>query len=295
MKIADLQERFKRYFLYEKGNKAKSYKSVIASLDMFIKDMGEMNIKSINTMIIREFLLKKREERQWGPKTYRNHWQNFKSFFDWCQKTQLIKKNPVADIEKPKLDKPLPRCITKGEAQQILFHAEWYKWSYKLEKTRNIAILAMLILSGLRLQELLDLEVSHVNLQSNEIFVKNGKGSKDRMVPIHPQLIPRLENYFQERQSKLKASKWFFTSIRSDKQLTQKNIQEMCKKIQIVSQVYFTPHMLRHTFGRLSVDNDLNLYKLKTIMGHSQITTTQRYLSVSTESLKESFCQMQML
>ena len=293
--MSELQDRFKRYFLYEKGNKAKSYKAVIASLNMLIKDTKEEKIKNITTFLIREFLLKNREEKQWSPKTYRNHWQNLKSFFDWCQKAHLIKKNPVNEIEKPKLNKSLPRCITKEEVKQILFHTEWFKWTYRLEKTRNIAMLSTLILSGLRLQELLNLKVSDVNLESQEIFIKEGKGGKDRIVPIHQQLLPKLQIYFQERQSKLKASQWFFTSIRSDKQLTQKNVQEICKKIQIASHVYFTPHMLRHTFGRLSVDADLNLYKLKTIMGHSQITTTQRYLSVSTESIKRSFCEIQML
>ena len=69
----------------------------------------------------------------------------------------------------------------------------------------------------------------------------------------------------------------------------------MCKKLSRQTGVYFTPHMLRHTFGRLSVEAGLDIFKIKEIMGHSEITTTQGYLSVSTEALKKSFDELEIL
>ena len=267
MKIFDLQDRFKRYFLYEKGNRPKSYSSVVKIIQLLVEKTDIFEVEQFTTEIIREFLLDQRELRQWSPKTFRNYRQDLKSFFNWCVKEKFFKENPVDAIEKPKLPKALPRCVSREEVQKILYHCEWYTWRYRLERIRNTAILATYILTGLRRQELLNLEVFDVNLVSKEICVRDGKNRKDRLVPIHPILMPKLETYFEERKKTKRPSRWFFTGVNSDKQLTAKDICRICKKISLDSGIYFTPHMLRHTFGRLSVEADLNLYKVKEIMG----------------------------
>ncbi len=169
------------------------------------------------------------------------------------------------------------------------------KWAYKLEQPRNETIIHTFLFTELRLQEFLNLQVRDVNLEDESIFVRQGKGSKDRLVPIHPQLLPKLRGYFLERQKMLKPSQWFFTNVKSDKQLGPKDIQRICNRISSASSVKFTPHMLRHTFGKLAVEGDLNIYKLKEIMGHAQVTTTQVYVSIASESIKRSFSQIQLL
>ncbi len=295
MNIIDLQPRFKRYFLYEKGNRSKSYRSIIATLNTFSKVTGIHDLAECSTLALREYLLDQQEARQWSPKTFRNYRQDFKSFFNWCVRERLIKNNPIDEIDKPKLPKALPRCLTREELQTILYHCEWYHWRYKFERVRNTTILATFGLTGLRLQELLDLETLDVNLLSEELLVKEGKNRKDRLVPIHPQLITRLENYFEYRRKLNRPSRWFFTGVNSAKKLTPKDIRRMCQKISASSGIYFTPHMLRHTFGRLAVEADLNLYKIKSIMGHESTKTTERYISASSESIKHSFRQATIL
>ena len=247
------------------------------------------NVKKLNEGIIREFLVDMSKQRAWAPKTYRLYLQNFSSFFKWCQKIRAVEKNPCEKIEKPRLPKRLPRCLTKDQANSVLSAASWHPWRYNYEKARNEALITMFIFSGLRLQELLNLRTEDINLETSEIFVKEGKGRKDRIVPIHPRLAIVLRAYERVRKNRNKFSIWYFTGIHSDKPLNAKNTREICRKISVTAGVKFTPHMLRHTFARLSIDADLNLFKLKEIMGHSNVSTTQIYLSVSREGIKRSF------
>lgn len=295
MKILDLQNRFKRYFLYEKGNKSESYKSVVRTLNMFITKTAIAEISIIDRATLREYLLDQQEQRQWSPKTYRNHCQNFQSFFKWCKKEGILKKNPIKGIDKPKLPKALPRCLNKEDAQKVIHQTEWYPWRYRFERVRNSCIISVFIMTGIRLQELLNLQVHDVNLEIQEMFIHQGKGNKDRKIPIHPQLVPKLHDYLNARKQPIADNESFFTGIHSNKPLTRKDVHLICKKVSTKSSIYFTPHMLRHTFGRLSVEADLNLYKIKEIMGHEHLSTTQRYISVSSESIKQSFCQVSIL
>lgn len=294
MKISDLDRQFKYYALYEKGIKAKTYRSVVSSLKMLSNFAKSEELADLKPDIVKTFLYYGRVEKEWKAKTFRNHWQYLKIFFDWCVKNQFSRLNPVADIEKPRLEKYLPRCISTQNAQKILFHTIWYPWKYELEKLRNEAIVAMLMFTGLRLQELLNLEVKDINFENSEIVVNQGKGRKDRIVPIHPSLLPVLKRYFQNRSETGRPSRYFFTGIHSDKQLAQKDVRRICRKISISSGIKFTPHMLRHTFAREMIDKDFNLYKLKEIMGHADIRTTQRYLSISMQGIKKSFEQVKL-
>lgn len=273
----------------------KSYRSIMASVKMLCEWVQTEDLKHLNHGTLQAFLYWGKEERAWEARTFRNHRQYLQSFFSWCLKQQYIKSNPVDGIEKPKLPQRLPRCISREEVQAVLNRVRWYPWRYHFEVVRNEAILYVFVYTGLRLQELLDLEIPDVNLEAGEILVRQGKGQKDRIVPIHPRLIPVLRNYLTERRIKQNYSKHFFTGAQSEKPMSGKNIRTICHKLSRVSNCYFTPHMLRHTFGRLAIEAGMDIFKIKEIMGHSDIATTQGYLSVSAENLKSSLSELTLL
>ena len=156
-------------------------------------------------------------------------------------------------------------------------------------------MLYFFVYTGLRLQELLNLEKPDVNLASREILVRQGKGQKDRVVPIHPRLAPVLNNYLADCKNRKRHSRYFFTGAQSDNPMSGKDVRSMCKKLSRDTELYFTPHMLRHTFGRLMVEADVDVFKIKEIMGHSSITTTMTYLSVSSENLKSALANVDLL
>jgi site-specific recombinase XerD len=292
MNIPDLHRQFHHYALLEKGIMANTHKSICASLDMLCKYSSTEKLSELTTPVVKAFLHSGRLERSWSPKTFRNHWQYLKIYFDWCLRNGYIRKNPVDEIEKPKLEKRLPRCLGSEDAKKILYHTQFYPWRYELERVRNHAIICTLMMTGIRLQELLNLEASNVDLTEGDIYVRQGKGRKDRIIPIHPQLLPILRGYWKSRIEAGRPSQWFFTGVKSEKQLQQKDIQRICKKVSISAGVKFSAHILRHTFAREMVDSDFNIYKLKEIMGHAQITTTQIYMSVSRKGIKNSFAKV---
>lgn len=294
MDVLQFKIPYKRFALLERGMRPLSYKSIWASVQMLCAWGKTSNLKQYDEAAIRAFLYWGRSERLWSARTFRNHRQYLKTFFDWLLKQQLIKSNPVLNIEKPKLPRRIPRCLTKEQALQVIQSIRWYPWRYSFEAIRNEAILTTFILTGIRCQELLNLKLEDINLASTELIVRQGKGMKDRIVPLHPRLVPLLREYMCQRKKQV-ASPHFFTGIASCKPLTGKDIRRICKKLSQSTSIHFTPHMLRHTFGRLAVEADLELFKIKEIMGHSVISTTQNYLSVSTRSIKRSFSEAKLI
>ncbi|WP_422009442.1 tyrosine-type recombinase/integrase [Roseivirga pacifica] len=285
---------FKRYALYEREISHKTTKAILRSIERLYESLLEENIKNYNTDSIREYLLTQKEKRLWTGKTFRNERQYLKTFFSWCVREGYFKDNPVDKIEKPRLPKRLPRFITKDQSLTILAHAEYYNWRYRFERCRNVAIIATFLMTGLRLNELINLRVSDVDFVSKEVFVKEGKGRKERIVPMHPRLQSILTNYNLDRQHLSKQSHWFFHSARSAQRMTPKTIQTICAKVSRESGIKFTPHMLRHTMARLSLDSGLGIYQVKELLGHSSITSTEIYSSVSKEGLKHSFFSKQL-
>ncbi len=287
MRIRDLKRQFKHYCLIELGITQRGYKEIIRIVDLLTNTIGIDETRNITEIEIRDFMYSKSSERCWSPKTFTTYLQCLNTFFRWCHKNKIIKENPVRSIERPKLPKNLPRFLTKEEVCVILSRVTVFPWYYKNERIRNTAILNTFLYTGIRLQELINLETRDVDLDNMEILIRMGKGKKDRIVPIHPSLAVILRTYVREVKSTLGLV--FFPSIRSDKKLTPKNVRAICNRLSRSTRIKFTPHMLRHTFARLSVEADLNIYKLKEIMGHSDISTTQRYMSVSKEKIKQSF------
>lgn len=295
MKVSDVVYDFKRYALHERGIRPRSYRSILASVEMLCKWADTEEIRRLDHGTVKAFLYWGREERAWEARTFRNHRQYLKSFFTWCVKQQLIKRNPVDGIGKPKLPQRLPRCLTRNETQTVLGYVRWHPWRYGFETIRNETILYTLIYTGLRRQELLDLKTTDISIPSQEILVRLGKGQKDRIVPIHPRLLPIFRNYLAERKARQNRSQFFFTGATSEKAISGKDLCTVCRKVSRETGVFFTPHMLRHTFGRLMVEAGVDLFKIKEIMGHTSVTTTQIYLSVSTENLKATINDIALL
>jgi site-specific recombinase XerD len=288
MKFPDIQLMFRNHCLVEKGLTVKYYRTIVRHMERLLKYLETNNINKVKEKGIREFLSINSNKNDWSSKTYRSYIQSFNTFFKWCVIRNFIKKNPVEKIEKPKIPQRLPRCLTKSEIQKVFESATQYRWGFEFERTRNLAILHTFLYTGIRLNELLNIRIIDLSIDSMEIYINKGKGGKNRIVPIHPHLSGILRGYIRKRNKRGVVSKWLFTGIHSDKRLYEKNIHEICRKISIKSGIKFTPHVLRHTFARLVCDEDMNLYKLKEILGHSNVSTTQIYLSVSREGIKRS-------
>jgi len=287
LKTSDLQDRFRRYALYERGITAKAVKAIEASLRMLCEHLQTEELSELNTAAIRGFLYNGREEKLWKAKTFRNHRQHLKSFFGWCIREGLMRKNPTDQIESPKLEKPLPRCLTREEAKKILYHIRWIKWRHEIEALRNEAIISTFIFTGLRLQELIDLEVHDVNLESGEIFVREGKGKKDRTIPINRTLNKILNEYLNKR--KQIKSGYFFVTEKSNKisrNCLRFNLEKAVEKLNLKKRV--TPHIFRHSFASHLVSKKVSLVVVQKLLGHASLKATSVYLHSKQEDLEEA-------
>ena len=141
--------------------------------------------------------------------------------------------------------------------------------------------------TGIRNMELRYLEYADVDLENKTVFVRAGKGKKDRIVPMINRLVDICRNYLKVREKIGKASPYFFAGQKGSKPLCHSVFRELIVKLRKKSKLYFTAHMLRHTFAVLMLEGGCNLFALSKMMGHSDIKTTTIYLSATTAHLRE--------
>ena len=244
-------------------------------------------ISEISHPVIKHYIVKGKVDRQWTARTIRNRLSALKLFLDWGVKELLIADNPATEIPLPKLDIKVPKHLTKEQAQDILVWTRNFPYSYKFERSRAIAIIYTLIFTGIRAQELLNLNCEDIRIQDRSLLIKFGKGNKERLIPLLDcQHIDALEKYLKDRVRLKRVSPCFFLQVRSDRPMTYKALQLLVEKLRARSGIYFFPHMLRHTFATLMLEGGADLVAIKEMMGHSDIKTTMIYLTATTAHLR---------
>jgi site-specific recombinase XerD len=194
--------------------------------------------------------------------------------------------SPILEIDVPKIEKKLPQRLTKQDAHRLLEIVYHYPYDNQFLRYRNHAILATLMFAGLRRSELLNLKLADVDLENLAIFINQGKGSKDRFVPISFTLAQSLQRYIVERKRLNKTSPEFFVSLTHNCGLSNDGLTRLVNKLKAVLGLPFTVHKLRHTFATLMIEGGCDIYSLSRMMGHSDIKTTTIYLHASADHLR---------
>ncbi|WP_084691901.1 tyrosine-type recombinase/integrase [Desulfobacter vibrioformis] len=289
--ILTLHRRFRDYSFAFKGNTPRTVRWFHDSMRSFVTHSGIEKLDEATRGQIEEWLFRGKNERSWSAKTIRNHLQALSSFFEWCVKEEFLPENPVKKISRPKLPKRIPKHLTKEQALNLIEWAWNFNYSYKFERSRAAAIIATFIFSGVRLQELVNLKLQEIDLENKTLFVKSGKGEKDRIVPLCPRLIEILKAYLKDRNRLKKNCPYFFTAMREDNRMGDKVIPRLVQRLREKSGIYFYPHMLRHTFATLMLEGGCDLFSLSKMMGHSDIKTTTIYLSATAGHLQEQIAK----
>ena len=197
-----------------------------------------------------------------------------------------MEKNFAEGLETPKVEKRLPPKLTKQDALKLLEVVYNYPYDFKYLRYRNHAIFSTFLFAGLRKHELLNLKYTDVDIENLTFFVRQGKGAKDRVVPMSYTLAQTLKKYLDERRRLKKTCPEFFTSLNRDMGLTNMGIRNLVVKIKATSKINFTIHKLRHTFATLMLEGGCDIFSLSKMMGHSDIKTTTIYLAASAEHLR---------
>ena len=286
MDIEILLMKFCDYSLSIRGyskDTIRRYKYVVQAFCRFadVKKIGQITDEKV-----RNLFYKGRTERKWSVNTFIVYHKTLLVFFRWCMKQGYIEKNPILDIEVPKLEKRLPTKLTKQVTLRLLEIVYNYPYEYNFLRYRNHAIFSTFIFAGLRKQELLNLKFADIDLENLTLFVRQGKGNKDRIVPISYTLAQSLKRYTEERKRLHKTNPEFFSSLRGDIGFTDNGLKKLVDQVREVSGTKFTVHKLRHTFATLMLEGGCDIYSLSKMMGHSDIKTTTIYLAASAEHLR---------
>ena len=177
--------------------------------------------------------------------------------------------------------------MTVEQAQKILYWANAYPYMCDHERNRSVAIFAMFMYAVLRFQELVGLKLEDVDFNTKIITVYEGKGRKERRIPLNSKLEQYLKPYLNERSKINRYSMYFFVSTRTQNKIGYNLIKRLFTKISGKTKIEFHPHMLRHTFATLMLEGGCDIYSLSKMMGHSNITTTTIYLTATVGLLQK--------
>lgn len=236
--------------------------------------------------VIEDFLFRGRIERKWAAKTFINYLNNFKAFSTWCRKKGLLDHCPLKEIEKPKVEQRLPRFLTEDQLRKLIDVAFYTKYPYQFTRYRNRAMVGLMALAGLRVSEAMNLRLTDVNLESDTLFINQGKSRKDRLVPIVGELKIYLKAYLKDRDRLTKTHGWFLSSTCKNKPLTYSGVRNNFRNFRKKLRFQVSPHMLRHSFATLLLQAGVDIYSICQMMGHSDIKTTTIYLHATCEHLR---------
>lgn len=220
-------------------------------------------------------------DRPSGPSNYNNIRKYLKKFYAWAVDFGYTAENPILKVPACRLPKRLPRRLSDEQTAKVLFHAQQYPHPSRYLRARNYAMIAGLLWTGLRAQELLDLRLEDVSFERQCVRVRQGKGNKERLVFFNRELLYVLKDYFGERQRLKKESLFFFVSYGSCLQLDYKNLREVIRRVAQQADIHFTAHQLRHTCFSILAERGVDLVTIQAQAGHTSIATTQRYLHVT--------------
>ena len=286
LEIQDHHRQFCDYALAVKGNTPRTVQWYQDSLRYLLRRTSIERVTDITPELIEDYIVRGRIDCQWSARTIRNRISALKLFLDWCVKRELIPVNPAADVELPKLDTLVPKHLTVDQASDLLLWARTYRYAYKFERERAIAILSVFIFAGLRAQELLNLNVDDIKFDDRNLLVRCGKGRKDRLIPMNVDLVSALNAYMRDRHRLGRNHPRLFLSTNRDGPMGYKGLQRLVHKLRDVSGIYFYPHLLRHTFATLMLEGGADIFAISKMLGHSDIKTTMIYLTATTAHLR---------
>jgi len=269
-----------RRALKRKNYSAHTLKSYMNILDHFRRwapvPLGEITSKEIGQYV--DHLLQKRRT----PKTITCHLQTIRLFFDYLiQEEGIPMTNPVTRIS-IRLPKPLPRHLKDDQVTRLLA---------VIKDRRDKAIFMLMLRCGLRVQEVAHLTVDAVELEHGrrQIFVASGKGAKDRVVYVSEDARSALLAYLAKRSSKAKGLFLVQKGPMRGQPLSVRGIQKRIEYYARKSRLNVSCHRLRHTMATQLLNADADLATIQDLLGHGQITTTQRYCWVANLKVQRDY------
>jgi len=257
--------------------------------DLFVS--GKPEWEKVDRIIIRKYLSvlhRKNKKSSIARKI-----STLRSFFRYLTREKLVSFNPAKAVSTPKAEKTLPTTLTVDEAFRLMESSDTRlrkvsEAEAKKSALRDRAILELLYSSGLRVGELVALNLKHLDFNLGIVRVM-GKGRKERIVPIGEKAIEAIKKYLDQRGDP-EGGEPLFINLRGGR-LTSRSVGRLIKKYTRVSNIVrkVSPHSLRHSFATHLLDAGADIREIQEMLGHASLSTTQKYIHLSPGKLMEVY------
>lgn len=257
-------------------------------------DRSDLDLTTLTSRQARRYL-SELDSAGYARTTINRRLSSIKSFYKWLNRMQIIDKNPIAALQGPKKPQRLPKSITIDDVERILeVHAKAFEEAEdeveKAKEIRDQSLLELLYACGLRISEASNLTIADIDFSERQIRVF-GKGSKERIVPVHNRAIATLRTYIDDFRGILldgKKSDKLFVSNKGNAYSTD-SIRKMFKRTLDEAGVDSTlsPHAMRHSFATDVLSGGADLRSVQEMLGHSSLSTTQIYTHVTPQRLSD--------
>lgn len=219
------------------------------------------------------------DKRGLQPKSIHLKLVALRSFYQYCMEEYFIKKNPTLNMEMPKLDDSLPDYLEKKELALLL---ELVK-----DNKRERAIVETLYATGVRISELLNIRLADIKWDTRQIWIRKGKGNKERFVLFTAECEVRLKDYLLDLDSD---SPYLFPNeSRGGKPYSRDWVELRFREYSKKLKFKVTPHKMRHTFGAHLAEKEMPLSYIKELFGHVNINTTRLYTRLNDKARKRQY------
>ena len=270
------------------GNTVASYMRDIRQFAGWLHDEERMEVVEATQENIKVFLEHLESEGR-SAATRSRALASLKNFYGYVVSSGFLTESPVVEVKVDRGEKKLPQILSSREIELLLAQPS----STDPKGIRDKAMLEVMYATGIRVSELISLDIDHVNLESGVIKCQSGK--KSRTIPLYPEALRALTAYIREVRSFLTAvpaERALFVNI-SGARMSRQGFWKILKHYQTAARIdkEITPHTLRHSFAVHLLENGADLGSLQELMGHSDISSTQMYTQMVDQHLKQVYAR----
>jgi integrase/recombinase XerD len=286
-------ENFLHYLAVEKGyseHTISAYHNDLTALADFSSQQSVSSWGDFNREKMLGYMLQLKE-RGYVPTTVARKVASARSFFGFMVAEGQIKTDPTENLSSPSVGKALPKPIPLNQVRLLLEQPSKLSTA---EAKRDSVMLELLYASGMRISELVSLNLGDVNTSEDNYFVRAfGKGRKERIIPLYEKIATDVQKYVAEDRPKLAHGKQetaLFLNARGDRLTRQgfwQKLKEYVKSAGLNSQI--SPHTLRHSFATHMLSGGADLRSVQELLGHANISTTQVYTRLTTDQVRQSY------
>ena len=269
-------------------NTVESYKRDVTQYISYLDGTGVTDISSTTKTTVLSYLLYLQKEGR-ASSTVSRTLASLRSYYLFMMQNGVVKSNPTSNLEAPHVEKKIPKILSGEEVELLLEQPK----NCDNKGIRDKAMLELLYATGIRVSELINLDVSDVNVPMSFVRCKGGK--KERIIPMVHQAKDALENYINNvRKYMVKDENETALFVNcSGARLSRQGFWKLIKYYQHIAGIEtdITPHTLRHSFAAHLLENGADLHSIQEMMGHADISSTQIYSRMMNSKIKDVYAK----